>query len=66
VALLDRYPEYEENASVIQEISRVFSADPDREAWYRQLFLARYGRDTAFYDGAGDEIRLAIDRYLGD
>lgn|GEM_PF-1888691 len=66
VALLDRYPEYEENASVIWEISRVFSADPDREAWYRQLFLARYGRDTAFYDGAGDEIRLAIDRYLGD
>jgi tetratricopeptide (TPR) repeat protein len=66
VALLDRYPEYEENASVIREISRVFSADPDREAWYRQLFLARYGRDTAFYDDAGDEIRLAIDRYLGD
>ncbi len=66
VALLDRYPEYEENAGVIQEISRVFSADPDREAWYRQLFLARYGRDTVFYDGAGDEIRLAIDRYLGD
>ncbi|UCE27674.1 MAG: tetratricopeptide repeat protein [Candidatus Coatesbacteria bacterium] len=66
VALLDRYPEYEDNPSVIREISRVFSADPDREAWYRQLFLARYGRDTAFYDGAGDEIRLAIDRYLGD
>jgi tetratricopeptide (TPR) repeat protein len=66
VALLDRYPEYEENAGVIEEISRVFRAEPDRETWYRRLFLARYGRDTAFYDDANDGIRMAIDRFVGE
>jgi tetratricopeptide (TPR) repeat protein len=66
VALLDRYPEYEENAGVIEEISRVFRAEPEREAWYRRLFLARYGRDTAFYDDADDGIRMAIDRFTGE
>jgi hypothetical protein len=66
VALLDRYPEYEENAGVIEEISRVFRAEPEREAWYRKLFLARYGRDTAFYDDADDGIRMAIDRFTGE